>query len=81
MSARRALLDPVVDATDSIQQSCARRAMPTPPLELVDDTLLSVSAARATRAIDAPLSFEPDEPLTSTRQLAAITTLPGSGHG
>lgn len=85
MSARRALLEPVDSAsevTDVIPQSCARRAMPAPRLELVDDTLLSVSAARRAKlAIDAPIGFEPDEPLTSTRKLAAISTAKPKSRG
>ena len=69
MSARRALTEPM-EVGFAVEVACARRATPSPAL--VDDTLSSVRSS-SRRAIAAPLSFEPDEPLDSTRPLPKVT--------
>ena len=69
MSARRALTEPM-EVGFAVEVACARRATPSPAL--VDDTLSSVRSS-SRRAIAAPLSFEPDEPLDSTRTLPRVT--------
>ncbi|MDO5678681.1 MAG: hypothetical protein Q4G35_14385, partial [Propionibacteriaceae bacterium] len=73
MVARRALLEtePAIDDPSLIafQRSSARRGLVEEPFE---DALVSVDSAPARRAISMPVSFEPDEPLTSTRRLPKI---------
>ncbi len=74
MAAPRALLEtePVLDDPTLVafQHAGARRAIIE---DLADDALYSVTTTPARRAISMPISFEPDEPLTSTRPLPKIT--------
>ena len=74
VTARRAILDPGTEIDDPITPvftyASARRGVADEAV-IVDDSPVSVSAAR--RAISAPISFEPDEALGSTRQLPKVT--------
>ena len=70
MSARRALSEPT-ENLDVVSPSFARRGLPA--AEIVDDVLFSVTAANTSRAIDSAVSFEPEEPLSSTRVLPKVT--------
>ena len=53
MSARRAVVESVIEVDSAVELACARRAMPA--AEPLDDTLLSVLPSRG-RAIDAPVN-------------------------
>ena len=74
MAARRAILDSetLEDPTlMAFQRGSARRAFAD---DETDDVLCSVASASAARRVVAePISFDPDEPLTSTRRLPRIT--------
>ena len=69
MSARRAVVESVIEVDSAVELACARRAMPA--AEPLDDTLLSVLPNRG-RAIDAPVGFEPEEPLAANRPLGSF---------
>ncbi len=69
MSARRAVVESVIEVDSAVELACARRAMPA--AEPLDDTLLSVLPSRG-RAIDAPVGFEPEEPLAANRPLGSF---------
>ncbi|MGI5951532.1 MAG: hypothetical protein ACOX61_06770 [Brooklawnia sp.] len=74
MGARRALLDSEsADFTDPALNTFQQGARRAHAADIDIDALYSVSAYAARRAVSAPISFEPEEPLTSTRELPKIS--------
>lgn len=78
MGARRALLETEqVELRDPALASFQQRPRRGIIEDVETDALFSVSAySPARRAVASPISFEPDEPLTSTRRLPKITDAP-----
>ncbi len=74
MTARRAILDPGTESDELIapafSRSAPRRGIIGEASE-AEDSPISVAAAR--RAISAPISFEPDDAIVSTRKLPKVS--------